>query len=45
MFILLKIGVTALAAIVIAALILIVLAAGVIRRIYPEKKRKPLKRI
>ncbi|MFZ0033974.1 MAG: hypothetical protein WAK60_03155 [Sedimentisphaerales bacterium] len=45
MFILLKIGVTAVAAIAIAALILIVLVAGAIKRRYPEKKRKPLKRI
>jgi uncharacterized membrane protein (DUF373 family) len=45
MFILLKIGVTAWAAIAIAALILIIMALGVIRKMYPEKKRKPLKKI
>ena len=45
MFILLKIGGTAWAAIAIAALILILVAAGAIRKRYPEKKRKPLKKI
>jgi hypothetical protein len=45
MFILLKIGGTAWAAIVIVALILIFIVLGVIRKIYPEKKRKPLKKI
>jgi hypothetical protein len=45
MFILLNIGWTALAAIAMAALILILVAALVIRKIYPEKKRKPLKKI
>jgi hypothetical protein len=45
MCILLKIGVTAWAAIVIAALILIIMALGKIRKRYPEKERKPLKKI
>jgi hypothetical protein len=45
MFILLKIGWTALAGIAIAVLILILVAVGVIRKKYPEKKRKPLKKI
>ena len=45
MFILLKFGGTAWAAIAVVALIVIFVAIGVIRRIYPEKKRKPLKRI
>jgi amino acid transporter len=44
MFILLKIGWTALAGIAIAVLILILVAVGVIRKKYPEKKRKPLKK-
>jgi len=45
MFILLNIGWTAWAAIAMAALILILVAARVIRKMYPEKKRKPLKKI
>jgi uncharacterized membrane protein YraQ (UPF0718 family) len=45
MFILLKIGWTACAAIAIAALILILVAGVVIRKMYPEKRRKPLKKI
>jgi hypothetical protein len=45
MFILLKLGVTAWAAIGLGALILILLAFGAIKKMYPEKKRKPLKRI
>jgi hypothetical protein len=45
MFILLKIGLTAVAAVLLAAIILISIAATVLRRMHPEKKRKPLKRI
>ena len=45
MFILLNIGGTAWAVIAVAALILILVAGVVIRKIYPEKKRKPLKKI
>jgi hypothetical protein len=45
MFILLKIGVTALAAIVIASLVLIFVVVGAIKKRYPEKERKPLKKI
>jgi Na+-driven multidrug efflux pump len=45
MFTLLGISGMAWAAIVIAALILIVAAFGVIKKRYPEKPRKPLKRI
>jgi flagellar biosynthesis protein FliR len=36
---------TALAAIVIAALILIVVVFGAIKKFFPEKPRKPLKRM
>jgi hypothetical protein len=45
MFKLLNIGGTGWAAIAISALILILVAAVVIRKKYPEKKRKPLKKI
>jgi hypothetical protein len=45
MFTLLGIGGTALAAIIIAVLILIVLAFGAVKRFFPEKPRKPLKRM
>ncbi len=45
MFTLLAIGGTALAAIIIGVLILIVLAFGVVKKFFPEKPRKPLKRI
>ena len=45
MFKLLKISGTVWAAIASAALILILVAAGVIKKRYPEKKRKPLKKI
>jgi hypothetical protein len=45
MFILLNLGVTTWAAIALAALILIVFAFAAIKKMYPEKKRKPLKRI
>ena len=45
MFILLGISGTAWAVIAVAALILILVAGVVIRKIYPEKKRKPLKKI
>lgn len=45
MFILSKIGGTAIAAIVIAAIISIAAVLGAIKRFFPERKRKPLKRI
>lgn len=45
MFILSKIGGTAIAAIVIAALIAIVAVLGGIKRFFPEKPRKPLRRV
>ena len=45
MFILLKIGITALAAIVIAALILIFVVFGAIKKRHPEEGRKPLKKL
>jgi threonine/homoserine efflux transporter RhtA len=45
MFTLLGIGGTTWAAIAVGALILILIIVGVIRKIYPEKKRKPLKKI
>ena len=44
MFILLKIGGTAWVGIVVVALILILMAAGIIRNMYPEKKSKPWKK-
>ena len=45
MFTLLKISGMAWAAIVIAALVLIFVVLGAIKKRYPEKERKPLKRI
>jgi hypothetical protein len=45
MFTLLGIGATAWVGIGIGALIVILIIAGVIRRKFPEKERKPLKRI
>jgi threonine/homoserine efflux transporter RhtA len=45
MFTLLGIGATAWVGIGIGALILILIIAGAIRRKFPEKERKPLKRI
>jgi hypothetical protein len=45
MFTLLGIGGTAVAAIIIGVLILIVLAFGVVKKFFPEKPRKPLKKI
>ena len=45
MFTLLGIGATAWVGIGIGALILILIIAGAIRRMFPEKERKPLKRI
>ena len=44
MFILLGLGVTAWAAIALGVLILIVFAFGAIKRMYPGKERKPLKK-
>ncbi len=45
MCILLKISGMALTAIIIAAVILIVLVFGAIKKYFPEKPRKPLKRM
>jgi len=45
MFILLGIGGTAWVGIAIGALILILIIVGAIMKMYPEKKRKPLKKI
>ena len=45
MFTLLGIGATAWVGIGIGALILILVIVGAIMKMYPEKKRKPLKRI
>jgi hypothetical protein len=44
MFILLGLGVTTWAAIALGALVLILLAFGAIKRMYPGKERKPLKK-
>jgi hypothetical protein len=45
MIILLKIGGTAWAGIVAVALVLILIAAGAIKKMYPEKKSKPWKKM
>lgn len=45
MFTLLKISGTVWAGIAVVALILILVAAGAIRKMYPEKKGKPWKKV
>ena len=45
MSILLKIGGTAWAGIVVVALVLILVAAGAIKKMYPEKTHKPWKKM